>query len=303
MAIDIVKLFRDNNIPYWTEGKNVSVGWVNTTCVWCNDTSNHLGFNLEKNYFRCWKCGWHPMMQTLERMLKISKWSIRKMLDSKYGGYHPRVLLPEKTIQIRTKAHRLPSNTGPLLKSHKKYLINRRFDPDLIEATWGILGTGPISHLDKISFNRRIIVPIMWEGKQVSFVARDITNKHPLRYIVCPKDRELVHHKHILYGKQEEWKEKGICVEGVTDVWRLGTQAFATFGIEYTTVQVRVIASFFKEVIVMFDDEPQAQFQADKLMSELRMFGIHVRKEVIKGDPGGMDQKEAIKLVEKLLGG
>jgi hypothetical protein len=205
-------------------------------------------------------------------------------------------------IQIRAKSHKLPSNTGPLLKAHKKYLIGRKFDVDKLVREWGLLATGPISHLDGISFNRRIIVPILWDNKRVSFQARDITNKHPLRYIACPKARELIHHKHILYGRQQDWTDVGICVEGVTDVWRLGGRAFATFGIEYTTKQVHEMAKRFKRIVILFDDEPQAQKQAHLLMKRLRSHHVSSEIKSIVGDPGGLSQQDADQLVKQLLG-
>ena len=120
--------------------------------------------------------------------------------------------------------------------------------------------------------------------------------------MACPKERERIHHKHILYGKQEEWKSTGICVEGITDVWRFGIIAFATFGIEYTPVQLRQIAKTFQRVPVVFDgEESQSIKQANKLVADLKFRGVDAFRVDIDGDPGSMSQEEANYLIKQLI--
>jgi hypothetical protein len=165
-----------------------------------------------------------------------------------------------------------------------------------------LVGTGPVGQLDGLDFKLRVIAPIVWDDVQVSFTARDITDKQPLRYITCPKNRELTFHKHIVYGKQEHWGTgKGICVEGPTDAWRMGVHSFATFGIKYTATQVRVMAKYFRRVAVCYDDDPQARVQAQKLVAELRFRGVDAFRVDITGDPGAMTQKDADYLVKQLM--
>jgi DNA primase len=195
----------------------------------------------------------------------------------------------------------MPSYTEPMGSNHRQYLIRRGFDPDELGKLWNLVGTGPISKLDGLDFKHRIIIPIVWDQKEVSFTSRDITNKHPLRYITCPKDRELIHHKEIIYGRQEYWKDIGICVEGPTDVWRLGVNSFATFGIKYIPQQVRIIAKTFKRVAVVYDDDPQAVVQAKKLVADLRFRGVDAFHVPIVGDPGGMKQEDANYLIKQII--
>jgi DNA primase len=180
-------------------------------------------------------------------------------------------------------------------------LESRGFDPILLEREWNLLGTGPYSKLDHIDYKHRIIIPFFWDTQQVSFDSRDITGKDAGRYKACPKDRELIPHKEILYGKQSEWKETGICVEGPTDVWRFGTCSFATSGIKYTPKQIRQMAKAFKRIAVVFDDDSQATVQAGKLVAELKFRGVDSFKIAIKGDPGSMSQEEANYLVKQLI--
>ena len=165
-----------------------------------------------------------------------------------------------------------------------------------------IQSTGPASRLDTTDFKHRIIIPIFWHGKTVSFQGRIIRDGVEPKYKACPKDRELIHHKHILYGRSDKWGDVGICVEGVTDVWRFGDPAFAVFGIEYKRQQIRKIAKIFRRVAVVFDDDPQAVRQADKLVTQLRLLGVDAWRESVVGDPGGMDQAEADYFVKQITG-
>jgi DNA primase len=119
--------------------------------------------------------------------------------------------------------------------------------------------------------------------------------------MACPKERELIPHKEILYGRQDKWKDAGICVEGPTDVWRLGVNSFATSGIKYTQKQVREMAKVFKKIFVLFDDDSQAVVQANKLVAELKFRGVNTFRVDIEGDPGGMKQNDADYLIKQLM--
>jgi hypothetical protein len=258
-----------------------------------------MGYNLSDDYVHCWRCGWKPVSLTLAKLINVEE-RVAYDIIKQYGGKSLRKA-PEPIVKIRTKAHRLPTGVGPLTAAHRRYLESRQFDPDLLEREWSLVGTGPISLLDGIDYKHRIIAPIIWDREEVSFQGRDITERHILRYITCPKDRELVHHKHIIYGQQKKWGSTGLCVEGITKVWRLGINAIATFGIEFTPTQVRVIAKNFKRVAVLFDPEPQAQKQAKKMVDFLQFRNVDAWNVNIGMDPGDMKQSDADYLVKQLI--
>jgi DNA primase len=155
--------------------------------------------------------------------------------------------------------------------------------------------------LDGANFKHRILAPIDWKGETVSWQTRDITNKATNKYITCSKPREIIHHKHILYGKTEKWKDVGFLVEGITDVWRLGSLAFATFGIKYKPAQLRIIAKQFKRVFILFDSDPQAIIQAQKIKADLIFRNVGAIIIPMESDPGAMKQKDANNLIKDLL--
>lgn len=298
--MDVVQLYQDFGVDFVTEGhKHSRPGWANVECPFCTGNPGyHLGYELEANYYYCWRCGWHPIIPTVSRLINLKEQETRKLIR-KYGLLISHIK-PSVSV-TKVVEHRMPSGTEPLASNHRRYLERRGFDPDALIREWNIVGTGPISKLDGLDFKHRIVIPIVWNNREVSFTSRDITGKHPLRYISCPMNRELINHKTILYGKQEYWKGSGICVEGATDAWRFGVRSFATFGISWTPAQLRVIAKTFKRVMVCFDDDPQAKLQSEKMVAELKFRGVDACRIDIEGDPGSMKQDEANYLVKQLI--
>jgi len=297
--MNIIDLFNDYNIPYSTQGKNNTPGWVNVTCPYCGDHSTHLGYNIGENYFHCWRCGGHPIVETISKLTHLSE-KEAKQLIKQYNLASTPVITKEPIVRIHQKHLKLPSNATPLTYQHKEYLAGRGFDPDYLEQTWNLLGTGPISTLCGTDYKHRILIPFIWEDRFVSFTTRDITGKARQRYKSCPREMEVVHHKDIVYGLQSKWKDIGICVEGPADAWRFGRYGFATAGIEFTHKQVRVIAKHFKRVAVCFDNEPQAIAQANKLVAELRFRGVDAFRVNVENDPGSMPQDEANAFVKEI---
>jgi hypothetical protein len=239
------------------------------------------------------------MSQALAKLLGCKEPEAKNIIK-KYAGTMPVYTkkAQDAVVRIGKNIHKLPSGTGPCSAAHMQYLVRRGFDESIVE-TWQLQGTGPVGELDGISYKLRLIAPIFWEGAQVSFQARDITNKADLKYITCPMEREVVHHKHIVYcHPQIDWSRPIMIVEGITDVWRLGKQAVAVFGIEFKAKQIRAICRKKKEagdnrIGVMFDDDPQAKVQSDKMHAELAFRAMTARTFAIQGDPGALTQAQA----------
>jgi hypothetical protein len=300
--LDIQRLYQDYNIPYSTDGhKHCRPGWINIECPFCVGNSGvHLGATLDGQRFHCWRCGGKHSIKALCKILNTSYEQV-KILIREYGGVKKKskVATTSATI-LKKRPFKFPTGACNLGKQHIQYLKNRKFNATKLERIWELTGTGPIALLEKINYKHRIIAPIYWNGEIVSFQSRDVTNKSDLRYMACPQIRERIDHQNILYGRQSDWGPFGICVEGITDVWRFGPIAFSVFGIDYTSNQLREIVNHFKGVAVVFDDDPQAVKQADILIGELKFRGVHAWSVQIEGDPGSMSQYEANELVQRL---
>jgi len=302
--MDIIQLYQDFSIDFVTEGhKHSRPGWVNVECPWCTGNPGyHLGYELDGNFYYCWRCGWHRVIPTVSKLLKVVEAEAKNLLRQYGLRIAKRIDGPVPIIQKLEFI--LPLNY-PLLNHHKMYLERRGFDPERLESIWGLRSTSPLSMIDNIPYKNRILIPFFWNYATVSFDTRSIskTASHEKRYKACPKDREIIPHKQILYGRQDEWRETGICVEGPTDVWRLGTASFATSGIQYTDYQLHIMSQTFKRVFVLFDNDPQAIIQANKLVADLKFRGVDAMRMgmKMKTDPGDMTQDEANYLVKQLI--
>lgn len=298
----IINLYSDYHVHYATEGsKHCREGWVNIHCPFCKGSQDyHLGFNLDENYFHCWRCGGKHPTQAISKILSVYVEKADQIIKE-YGGVNKRGL-KEVRVRVGTKPFTFPSGDLSITRFHERYLEKRGFDPGEVIQEWGLMGTGPVARLDGISYSRRILAPINWDGQLVSFQSRDITDRHKLKYLACVQDRELIKHQTILYGNQSKWGKVGVCVEGITDVWRLGPSSFAVFGIDYTPAQVRAIQKSFTEVVLLFDPERTAQIQSKKLMKELEARGVKVRRYFdLPCDPGDLPQDDANHLMKQLL--
>ena len=196
--MDIVQLYSDFGVPAQTEGhKHCRPGWINTECPFCSGNPGlHLGATLDGKIFYCWRCGIHYPDQTISKLLKVSIFEAQKIIVE-YAGVSR--ITKETKRPIRSKSHKFPSNVSDLVPSHIRYLQKRNFDANKLEKEWRLISSGPYSTLDGVDYSHRILAPIFWQGQQVTFQGRDVTNRHPLKYMACPKDRELIHHKHIIY--------------------------------------------------------------------------------------------------------
>lgn len=300
--MSIEKLFLDYNIPYITQGhKHSTEGWVNVNCPFCAGSQDfHLGIHEDMTGCHCWRCGGHSITDTLSELLKISK-SEAWQLTEKYKDGIARKKVEEPRVSIHSLKY--PAPYIKLNKFGKKYLENRGLDPEYIEEQWDILQTGPVSILDGILYGNRILIPIIWNDKVVSFQTRDITGKSDKKYLVCPMKREIIHHKNIVYGNQK-YLEKAktiIIVEGVFDVWKFGLYSCATFGTAFKMEQVLQLAKYDTRFFIVFDNEHQAQEEARKLMIKLRGLGKEVYIEHVENDPGSMSISDANHFVHELI--
>jgi len=301
----LIEIYDDFNIPYSTHGRNCKEGWVNTTCPYCDDTSNHLGGHIMSGVYNCWKCGRHDRAETLSKLLGLPLDEVFKILKKYRGGSKRRT---KDAIRTKPDSLKMPNNLSrQLLKRHAHYLLKRGFDPVQVKREWKIRCAGSKSFLHakgkSINFKNRIIIPIYWKGSVVSYQSRDVTNTSDLRYMACPADLELINHKRIYYSHPKIGKV-GICVEGITDVWRLGANAFAMFGIQFTDAQINAVVRDFKKVFILFDNEPAAQRQAGILQDRLsfRNVDCHNISKMLKNanDPAELKPKRVNKILREI---
>lgn len=248
-TFDATRFLKDFNIPYIDCGNNCSLNWINACCPFCNDTNFHLGFNLETGYCHCWKCGTLNTIEVISTILGVSKEKAKSVFLNYYqnGQASYRKFNKGSGKGTASKVF-LPSNARNLLACHRKYLEGRNFDPDYLQEKYKIVGTNHIG-----DYKWRIIIPIFYKNKLVSYQGRDITSKSTLRYKACKNELEVIHHKNIFYDIDNTTKDSIIIVEGIFDKWRIGDDCVASFGVSFTPEQVAFISKTWSRVFILYD--------------------------------------------------
>lgn len=287
---DFQGLFAEIGEHITTSGKNVIPGNVNIRCPFCSDQSNHLNCNPDKETVFCWKCGNHSLWDLLDtigtkaRAYYLEKYRQGKKTKARYPG--------TKAVAAACK---MPSTEPELNPRACQYLKSRGFDPVELQQLYDIRSTGPIG-----AHKFRVIIPVYYRDQVVSFVGRDYTGRQQLRYKTAGREEEAVHHKSILYGLDAcEDLDTVVVVEGIMDAWRLGPGSVATFGTTVTAAQINVLVGLQKSIVVLFDNEPEAQQKAKELQAALQLLGCRVERiELPEGvkDPGELSPRAVQKL-------
>lgn len=287
--LDLARLFQDYNV-YYEESKN---GWVNTQCPHCADSGTHGGFNPQVEVFNCYRCGTHNFEYTLFQILGIPKYSIAEVLVH----YQTRRISPRNLPKARSQLAQVELPGEPLKKLHRTYLKGRGFNPRAIERKYGLLGTGPNG-----LYRYRIIIPIVYHGKVVSFQGRTVLKNEKIRYLTATNEESVIPAKETLFNIDSCYGDSVVVCEGPFDVMRLGDGVVGVLGIQMTKQQEELLYTRFKKVTFLFDPEYDAQKRAEKYGSSLASLGLDVDIVDLEldHDPGDFSEDE-VSFVRKEL--
>lgn len=298
MSFDALGFLQHYGIDYIAEGhKHCRQGWIQVKCPFCvGNPGWHLGFEFERGWWNCWRCGYHRTWDVVFALLDGNKRETAQALVTFKG--RP-VARQRKEKRLDNRVLELPAGLQPLTPRARKYLKERDFNPDMLEVIWGLQST---SNFGDMKF--RIFIPIFLRNRMVSWQCRDITDNSGMKYLAQSEDKEILNNKDTLYGIDQATGNKCVIVEGVTDTWRLGPGAVATFGIKYRPAQVAMLLTHFEEFHIVFDPDPQAVVQAEILGADLSSLGGKVKIWYLDDyDPGDMPQAEADALMREIGAG
>jgi len=266
--IDFLKVLEEYRIEHQLGS---SGEWVNMPCPNCyqGDKKYGLGINLSSGAGYCWRCGGMDPKKAILKTIGKCRLEWPTTGDRGLGAETTR---SKQKNSLRGPSSSLlrvsmPYGARRIAEKHKSYLKSRGFDPRKLESTWSLFGTenlGPYKH--------RIIAPITRAGKMVCYQGRDITGKAKERYKSCPDQEATVPIKNCLYGIDFVQNDRIVITEGITKVWRLGSGAVGTFGVNVTEHQL-LLLSKFRERFILFDSDQAGIEKAESVAKRISVLG------------------------------
>ena len=294
------KLFEDYKIDY---SLKTNRGWVNTKCIYCGGSSYKLGFNPTEDYCTCFACGLHNLKETLSKILSVPK----KDIDDVIEQYKTRTIILNKLNDKKTTAVKnlvLPTDTFTPIE--RKYLKSRNFNPSYLHKKYNVVGGGIVG-----DWKYRIIIPVIINGKIVSWTGRSILEKSKLDELKIPRYKNLeikksvINPKECLFNLDNSKNKTVVLTEGPFDVMRLGDDFICSFGTSLTQSQIKEIRLRYDKVFIMFDNEVEAQQKARNYGQMLSSVGVDVEivdaySDFNKNDGGELNDEE-VKIIRKEL--
>jgi DNA primase len=300
--LDVVRLLDEYGIEYSEQSSHKSKGWINVKCLFCDDHSDHLGINIEQGSFHCYICGTKGGKFDLIRAVSqvndeeevvqiIRKFQMKDSSGSRISRTRSYSAPTRRNFAVKCN---LPTLATPFLPElHASYLRRRGFDPDYLTKKYNL-------HACYMSgdYKYRIIIPIYYEHKLVSFTSRDVTGIRVPKYLNSKISESILDPKSCIYNTDHLDKSM-LVLEGPADVWRIGDGAVCTFGTEVSEAQINLFAEIIKrkeirKIMVMFDPEPTATKKAKDLALVLSSFAkdVAVVEYESDKDPGDFMDEE-----------
>ena len=300
--INFKKLFDDNDIK--TRIVDRRNGWINVNCPFCkNPKDTHFNGNFSQTTpaYNCWRCGKHNWLEALSLVLNTNPIGARKLVSSYSNSL---IKKEEKKISFVSKLD-MPGYSE-LTKGEEKYLLSRGFDIKKLQEKFGIRGGGIAG-----DWSYRIIIPIFFNGKLVSWTGRSILSREFIseneipRYKNLAIEKSVINPKDIFFNLDNSRKDSVILVEGPFDVLKMGNDCICSLGTSVTEAQKLLLSTRYKKVFISFDNEPSAQEKAHKLGMDLCSLGmdieiVNICEDFNKNDPGELNEDE-VKIIKKEL--
>jgi len=276
----IIDIYTNCDIEHWTEGKNVTTNWVNVTCPFCDDHSNHCGVNPATSIFSCWLCG--AKGGFIDLLMKLTGQSFtvcKEMVEDSAVSFKVRPLdritnifqgeIAVESDEVEKEVHCvLPERFelitedtwSPLLDTYQKRRNILR--STIIDSGCGICRSG--------RYMNRMVIPVVCGGKLVAYQAADMSGTSNLKYQSSPLSMGNIND--YLYG-YDAIDRRMIVVEGILDKWRVGIEAVAAFTSSISQKQIKLIlAKGLDELYFCFDPELRAINKARKVAKEFEAY-------------------------------
>lgn len=336
-VFDWISFLDRHSIEYVSVGPNVQKNNVNVHCPWCGagDPSHHLGISLVGPWWGCWRNPEHRgksaarLVQALIGCTLTEAHSIVGESASLPGDLLGSVEALMSPVAAPTLSERVgismpkaffPITDRPAAKYYWRYLKDRRYSDRQIAGMTNAFG---IRYCRDGPFAGRIIFPVFYEGKLMTWTGRTIFPGETLRYktLTVDADRASVLGLEPAAGNINEFllwyddlveddNETIFIVEGPFDALRvrtlgsrLGVSATCFFTSAPSNRQLelfhRILPKYKRRCLLLdegtLDKSERIKNGFGELLSGVSIEVLHLPPKV--KDPGDLTKKEFLELV------
>lgn len=292
---NIEKFLESRGIYYRTEGKNISRNWIGIDCIYCGGEGQHLGIHREHKTLSCFQCGKKTNLFSFIKDLEQCSNREVGLIIKEFSDYSQEIKIIERTYNDKVV---FPSRIEwKVTGKAAEFLEKRNFDKKHIEIKYNVGMTRKLSYLvaggQRLSFDNRLIIPMTYKNKLISYTGRDYFDKKDPKYLNPVIEAVKVPTSSVVYNTHTVKNKQCVLVEGVTDVWRMGDGCISLQGITFTEFQLWLIMKLqLKRIVILFDEG--ARKNARKLADRLSLFIPDVQYTALKhGDPAELEESEA----------
>lgn len=257
---------------------------VNLDCIFCH-SKQKMYVNKERKKWICHKCGERgdlvdlveSVLQstTLEAIKFIKDNRSRTLLDLGFKEAEE-IVGPEITLPPLFKKLSFPETDEN--RKYWRYLKKR-----------GVLASTALDYklgyVAQGTYRRRIVIPVYWFDKLVTWVARSLSND-VAKTKLTPKDNEQS--SYLLNLDRLRGREHVVLVEGPFDMLKIPDLAVASFGKRISRQQVALLThAGAKRITVAYDsDALQETWRTAAMLSE--RFDVQIAELPPGEDPGSL---------------
>ncbi len=310
--LNIQQFLINKHIEFRKEGKNVNRGETNICCPFCGENRYHLGINVEKDIFACWKCSSAgDIAKLLSKLLGISYTEAKEIVDPQSDLKKVLEEREKKNLKvegiIKPKNFKLPKHTYPFRQDRTNLWqeVALKFLREKYKLTWEHILDAKLNYCVSDKYKNCIIIPIYYKNQLVNFIGRVWDKNSSKRYLNCPNGESLYNTKTLLYNYDniKIGQDKLLIVEGAFDCIKTGLdRSVALCGTEITQEQRNLIIGLkTKEVLILFDNDPHLTSTSKKAQELTNYLSAFVKTRVIRlpngKDPGEMERDEIDNLI------
>ena len=275
MKNNLLKLLIDKNIQYRDNGE-----WIQVCNPWVNDRKYHLGINVDRDFFNCFKTNMTgTVVEFVMQLEKCDREEAKKLLGEKtiedYKRQYKLNLAEERQKRLLIEAEKvnLPDGSIELRKKPGMmrayhFALAKLGDERLVEAGKFFLGT-------RGNWKDYLIMPYYQQGIIVYYIGRNLDLDGKMRYLY-PSNKDTGKYKSDFIYNIDNASRKVliVCEGGFNSIVASG------IGLGGKTISVRQVEKIVeikpKKVIVALDQDKYGRQNTKKVCESLINYGLDV---------------------------